>query len=125
MLGAAAEYRTVVGIHPDENKHNIFADIEPVKYFLIFKQKSKYMAKKLYGVLAFWISCPWRKACPIEYVSEENQSNRYHRKSENMFDANPLDRRGEFECDVKEFRLPFVSLYTNFVFFFSLQSVGS
>lgn len=30
MLGTAAEYRTVGGMHPDENKHVIFADIEPV-----------------------------------------------------------------------------------------------
>lgn len=75
MLGAAAEYRTVVGIHPDESKHKTFADIEPVMCsFMKGKTKSRY-SKSLYRGLAFWISCPWREACPIEYVPEENQSN--------------------------------------------------
>lgn len=37
MLGAAAEYRTVDGLHPDPKKHLIFADIEPVCSFFSLK----------------------------------------------------------------------------------------
>lgn len=45
---------------------------------------------------AFWIPGPWCETRSVEYVSEENQSNRNHTKTENLSDANPLDRRGEF-----------------------------
>lgn len=31
MLGAAPEYQTVDGMHPDVEKHQTFADIEPVR----------------------------------------------------------------------------------------------
>lgn len=47
MFGAAAEYQTVKGIHPDANKHTIFADIEPVsdkpkkRFFIFFVSNEK------------------------------------------------------------------------------------
>lgn len=30
MLNADLRYRTVLGLHPDDRKHRIFVDIEPV-----------------------------------------------------------------------------------------------
>lgn len=91
MLGAAAEYRTVGGLNPDEKKHVIFADIEPVNENKNNKSNSLTKAKCSFGlyiyfrggtdcmcfksIAEFWISNSWCKACTIEYVSEENPSN--------------------------------------------------
>lgn len=35
MLGAAPEYQTVDGIHPDVEKHQTFVDVEPVSKHLL------------------------------------------------------------------------------------------
>lgn len=35
MLDTAAAYKTAIGLHPDAEKHGIYADFEPVSIFLI------------------------------------------------------------------------------------------